>query len=336
MTDSQFAMQQCQVGSDWNRQRLKSLAASQGSNADWLAPVGNTPVLNGVVNSGNINNDWNWHYAKVKASADAEVAFEVPPGMTIGLVYEGELSLEIAGAKHTLKVKRPTAFCFANEVPALLKRKFRAGRIVHKFTLGIRRAWLNAMELDVFIHLKSHQLVTFAATDSVIAATQALVLAPKEGHMLQKLEQMAWVHTLLTASADAVVGAGFTPAKPAEVKTPVLLEQRLLERVREIIQRENILLEDIQIDALAKSLGASVSGIQRMAKKCFGQSLLKHIRQAKLANALRAMRERHLTIGEAAFLAGYKHPSNFSLAFKKAYGVPPGELLGPSSPSYAK
>lgn len=329
MTNNQFAMQQVQAGRQWGENQLRSLAARQSSEVKWQAQQAgeeHAPLLEGTVASASLNQDWHWHYANAVARQDAEVGFCVPPGLTFGLVYEGELQLELAGLKHKLRANQPLAFCFANNAPMQLKRRFKAMQQVHKFTLGVSRAWLNAMELEPFVQHKT-QLTLFAADEVMLQAARSLVaLDGSECDFQQKLNQMASVNTLLSAAAKALNEEGLTRKAPTVSRLSSNLEQRLLATLRDIIQRDNILLENIQVDDLAKTLGTSASGIQRMAKKCFGQSLLQHIRGAKLANAHRAISEQRLSIGEAAFLAGYKHPSNFALAFKRAYGVTPGEV----------
>lgn len=325
MTNGQIAMQNGQANKSWDKQQLISLAARQSSAVSWRHTVNQQTILNGTVKSGSINCDWQWHYARVIADDESQVCFDVPAGMTCGLVFDGELDLQVGGLAHCLKPEAPLAFCFVNALPVPVKRRFKTGVLVHKFTLSISQAWLSAMNLEPYLRHDKVRFVTFAASDQYIEAALSLSNVPEPKNFKCKIQQMTWVNTLLEAAAKAL--GEQTVFQQSVSPSPPVLEQRLVERVRAIIQRENILLEDIQLDDLAKSLGASTSGIQRLAKKCFGQSLLKHIRQAKLANAFTAMKERNLTIGEAAFMAGYKQSSNFSLAFRRAYGLPPGVIL---------
>ena len=81
------------------------------------------------------------------------------------------------------------------------------------------------------------------------------------------------------------------------------------------------------IQAIANEMGMSVSAVQRLSQKLFGESLVHYIRQKKLGRARRALENGEVSIGEAAYLAGYKHASNFAIAFKKAFGISPGVLV---------
>ena len=324
MTNRQYAMQdshQCKI---WNKHQLMLQAAEQSSEISWRKTAEEKPVLTGVVQSARVNGDWHWHFAEAVPSENAEVSFYIPAGMTFGLIYRGELELQLGPCKHHLKTDEPLAFCFTNSTPMRVTRRFKAGALVHKFTLGISRGWLSTMGLEAFIP-ENQQLRAFSASNDVLTAVNSLLTLPKAQNIQHKLQQITNVTTLLNA-AGAVLDEGNAPNNAERFQTPASPEKKLLDCVREIIQRENILLEEIHVDDLAKSLGLSASGIQRIAKKCFGQSLLKHIRQAKLANAFRAIKDRNFSIGEAAFLAGYKQASNFSLAFRKVYGYSPGEI----------
>jgi AraC-like DNA-binding protein len=49
------------------------------------------------------------------------------------------------------------------------------------------------------------------------------------------------------------------------------------------------------------------------------------MRETRLQAARDAMDKDGLTIGQAAFLAGYSSPANFSTAFKRVFGISPSE-----------
>lgn len=70
----------------------------------------------------------------------------------------------------------------------------------------------------------------------------------------------------------------------------------------------------------------STSKLQRMFKLYYNSTVMNYIRTLRLIAARDAICQRGATIGEAAFMAGYRHSSNFCLAFKKAFGENPGEI----------
>lgn len=303
-------------------------AAGQTRGTQWqTAPSDTGPVLRGQVLSNSINGDWQWHYAQAVAEREAQVSFEVPAGLTLGLVFEHELKLKLANKFYLISAHEGAqAFCFNNPEPIKLTRFFEHNASVHKFTLGIQRAWLNSVHLDPAVLVQPKQLLIMPAGDDIQVAVQCLLEACGEHTFERRLQQIQGVNLLLQAFYRTF---SMVPTLQSAVQEHgnLDLEQKLLAQVRELIDDDSLLLEELQVTDIAKRLGSSASGIQRLAKKCFGKSLLQYIRHEKLAEAYRALTQGHMTIGQSAFLAGYKHPSNFALAFKRAYGVAPGEVL---------
>lgn len=81
--------------------------------------------------------------------------------------------------------------------------------------------------------------------------------------------------------------------------------------------------DPLTIDAVAQSVGASVSVVQRCFKELYGMTVFDFVRRRRLDAARDALDNRGVSIACAAFIAGYSAPSSFATAFKKAYGVPP-------------
>lgn len=329
MRNRQMNMQKHQpIPSSWTESRLMVAAAGQSRGTQWqAAPTGTGPVLRGQVLSNSINGDWQWHYARAVAERKAQVSFEVPAGLTLGLVFEHELKLKLANKSYLISAHAGAqAFCFTSPEPIKLTRFFLPNSPVHKFTFGIRRAWLNSMHLNPAVLVQPKKLLIMPAGDDIQVAVQRLLEAGGENTFERRLQQIQDVNLLLQAFYRTF---SMMPTLQSAVQehTNLDLEQKLLAQVREFIDNDSLLLEELQVTDIAKRLGSSASGIQRLAKKCFGTSLLQYIRHEKLAEAYRALSQGRMTIGQSAFLAGYKHPSNFALAFKRAYGVAPGEVL---------
>jgi AraC-like DNA-binding protein len=102
---------------------------------------------------------------------------------------------------------------------------------------------------------------------------------------------------------------------------PQLASRRRSERVRDYVLDN--LDKDLTIDAIAAAVGASVSSVQRDFKVHFRMSVFAFIRGERLARACAALERKGITIAEAAYAAGYADPANFTIAFKRLYGVSP-------------
>jgi AraC-like DNA-binding protein len=90
-----------------------------------------------------------------------------------------------------------------------------------------------------------------------------------------------------------------------------------------ILYIETNLQHNIAVDALAKLGAMSVSSLQRKFKNALGCSVQHYIRRRRLEIAKQQLERGIFSITEAAYTAGYRHPSNFTHAFKKTFGYPP-------------
>jgi len=106
-----------------------------------------------------------------------------------------------------------------------------------------------------------------------------------------------------------------------ERRQPLLASRRQSERVREFVLAN--LERSLTIEEIAQEVGASVSSVQRHFKEHFQMTVFEFIRKERLAQACAALERDGVTIAQAAYAAGYADPSNFAVAFKRVYGVPP-------------
>ncbi len=75
----------------------------------------------------------------------------------------------------------------------------------------------------------------------------------------------------------------------------------------------------------AKYFGYSVSHFSTLIKEGTGRTFLQIIRDIKLGQACRALRETQLSIHAICELVGYENPEHFMRTFKKIYGMTPKE-----------
>lgn len=106
-----------------------------------------------------------------------------------------------------------------------------------------------------------------------------------------------------------------------QIARPSLTTWRQSERVRDYLLEH--LDEPLTIDQIARETGGSVSAIQRHFKEHFGVTVFEFLRARRLEKARDALERTGATIAQAAYIAGYANPSNFTTAFKKAYGIAP-------------
>ncbi|KDM89807.1 helix-turn-helix transcriptional regulator [Photobacterium galatheae] len=82
---------------------------------------------------------------------------------------------------------------------------------------------------------------------------------------------------------------------------------------------------DVRLQEVASASAMSVSVLQRRFRTGLGCTVFDYVRNRRLEKARDMMQLENISVSEAAYLCGYHHPSNFITAFKRKFGVTPGE-----------
>ncbi|PTQ16895.1 AraC family transcriptional regulator [Vibrio splendidus] len=98
-------------------------------------------------------------------------------------------------------------------------------------------------------------------------------------------------------------------------------------KIEDIISYIEINLDQqLSLESIASKFSMSISNLQRRFKQSYNLTINGYIRYRRLYIARQHLERGLVSITEAAYEAGYQHPSNFTSAFKKTFGVPPHEL----------
>lgn len=80
------------------------------------------------------------------------------------------------------------------------------------------------------------------------------------------------------------------------------------------------------VNQLAKDAGMSASKLKTLFKKIYGKALFEYYQEQRMMKAKTMLLSAHYSVKEAALELGFKNLSNFTLAFKKQFGVLPHEF----------
>lgn len=108
-----------------------------------------------------------------------------------------------------------------------------------------------------------------------------------------------------------------------DVKTP---DDKLMTRIMKALD-DNLSNPELTIEMLAHEIGISRVHLHRKLKELTNQTTSDFIRNTRLAQAARILREGKQAISEVAFLVGFESQANFATAFKKLYGMTPREYM---------
>ncbi len=98
-------------------------------------------------------------------------------------------------------------------------------------------------------------------------------------------------------------------------------------KIEDIISYIEINLDQpLSLESIASKFSMSISNLQRRFKQSYNLTINGYIRYRRLDIARQHLERGLVSITEAAYEAGYQHPSNFTNAFKKTFGVPPHVL----------
>jgi AraC-like DNA-binding protein len=79
------------------------------------------------------------------------------------------------------------------------------------------------------------------------------------------------------------------------------------------------------VNQLAKDAGMSASKLKTLFKKIYGKALFEYFQERRMLKAKAMLMSSHYSVKETALELGFKNLSNFTLAFKKQFGVLPHE-----------
>lgn len=101
----------------------------------------------------------------------------------------------------------------------------------------------------------------------------------------------------------------------------------LMEKVMKVINA-HLSDSDLNIDLLTKEVGISRAQLHRKMKEMTGISTSEFIRNIRLEQAARLIKENKINITQVAYSVGFNNQAHFSTVFKKYFGVTPTEYAG--------
>lgn len=99
--------------------------------------------------------------------------------------------------------------------------------------------------------------------------------------------------------------------------------EKMLE-IRRFIDADPVAAKSLSV--IASRFGISQTTLKNGFKNAFGINARDYLLERRMIIGRNAILQHHLTIAEAAYEAGYDHPSNFTAAFKKYFGYPPSNM----------
>jgi len=289
-------------------------------------------LIEGDLISYQVDNSFILHGGRTKELVDFQVLATAKKSLCITILLEGKLDFgydDLDFIYDAAEKQRGVVVSLTRAVS--FRRTLYKNNQVTKLNIILPHEWIinRIRSDDNFSQLISQHLAHFELqlTNEILSLTSDIIKSsgPKtiiEQMNLESLTQQLLVQIFMQLNdATSVIKQQDNEKNINEIKTydPVL--DKLVSYI------EANLNQELSVAHLAKYAAMSISSLQHKFKKSLGISVLSYIRRRRLNIAKQQLEASLMTISEAAYNAGYRHPSNFTSAFKKVFGIPPQDLI---------
>ena len=153
---------------------------------------------------------------------------------------------------------------------------------------------------------------------NIVASNRLAEIVDKYVHKGDKLYLEGKVLELLSLFCDEAIG------KQKNTKDISREDYRCLMEAREII--DNHFLHPLTIAQIAEQCFLSETKLKQGFKICFNCTVYEYIVEKRMEMAYRLLQSGKYKVKDVVWMVGYTNASHFIDAFKKRYGVTPGEI----------
>lgn len=285
----------------------------------------NRTIMKGRVSGSDYHSSLHIHISDNIEVENYSVEAIVKPSLTISIILEGHVEGKIGGQPFSFSAS-PSPVGYLWSIPENLpwSRDIKKNTHVRKVIITVAHDWLidqlsdgNESDQVLYNFINSPmQIHEWALSKRVIALAEQLINPPQGSSFLTRLFMEGRALEIITKALEHTLGKEQTgPAEGGQNKA---------QQIRSHI--EDNINSTLCLKTIAHDLGGSINGLQRQFKTAFGMTIMDYIRERRLIQAREAMEQDGITIAQAAYLAGYNSPANFSTAFKRAFGISPSDL----------
>ncbi|PHV09860.1 helix-turn-helix transcriptional regulator [Chitinimonas sp. BJB300] len=267
----------------------------------------------------------------VRSHAHApQTAVMTPAGLNIVLVLAGQVNVAYGnrafrfGPTTTTRGVRHEGGMVALAEPDSFIRPDAVGHEERKISLSLSPEWLEQSGLnDQAAHREIHRfcqnhlaIARWQPSRRLLDLAEQMLYPPAFAPALQQLHQ--------ESRAIELAGEALASLIPAQPATLPAREKARMQQLRDLLDSgdaDNWSLADITLE-----IGLHEHALQRYFRASFGCTVVDYVRRRKLEQARFAIEQHDISVSDAALQAGYNSPANFATAFKRLFGISPGQL----------
>ncbi|MEM7180796.1 MAG: AraC family transcriptional regulator [Spirochaetota bacterium] len=239
------------------------------------------------------------------------------------LAGEKQLNLQ----EETISLQANEGGLFYNHCGSTVKQQFFAGNRVHMVGVFLSPEFLQHYRTEFAESLFSDKDIERKCAISL----QSYANQPRISLLLQDIVQFSqkspFRYIYLEAKALELVSLQLDALLTADQSASEIpdVEVHKLNKARKILQEEY--LEPPSILELSRRVFLNEFKLKSGFKHLFGTSVYSYLRDYRMEVARSLLDEGKQKVLEVACAVGYSNPSHFAVAFRKRYGINPGELL---------
>lgn len=291
---------------------------------DWFkgSELPDEQVFEGSMTAMNFRNGFGLHTLNALAHQSFEVSAARKPGVVLHCFLEGSTSADLAGKPMNLGrlVGQPVQMVLTtlHETEAFSRRSER-NEYVRKVNICLSLDWLEDNGFGFLSGAEKEPQpdcrYEWIATGDEVRAMESLASHADFSDPV----------TLLQAESLALGLVAGCFAKLNNEGRPEITSSR---EKTQLIRMEELIRGSDKLPTLAEIASAgsvSQSTMRRIFQVTHGCSALSYARQVKLEMARVALKNRKISVAQAARVAGYGGPANFATAFRRQHGISPSE-----------
>jgi DNA-binding response OmpR family regulator/anti-sigma regulatory factor (Ser/Thr protein kinase) len=103
-------------------------------------------------------------------------------------------------------------------------------------------------------------------------------------------------------------------------------DEQLMERIMKVVN-DHLSDSDLNVEMLTSEVGISRAQLHRKMKEMTGLPISEFIRNIRLEQAVRLLKEQKINVTQVAYSVGFSNLAHFSTVFRKQFGVSPSEYI---------
>ncbi|USD63998.1 AraC family transcriptional regulator [Vibrio sp. SCSIO 43136] len=257
-----------------------------------------------------------------------------PPALIFTIVLEGRQKFGYDDLNFDLVAKgsKPKVVAVNLNKPANFRKHLTQDSHFVKLNVIVMREWLDKRiqgEGHLQQFLATHKAYSeFNLSDELAVLANQLISQTEPTSFMANLRLECELQNLAVHLLEQLTFEHQIFATEIDTSSEESLPSHQYHQVEPIISYiEDNISKPVDLAQIASVSAISVSTLQRRFKSQLGMSVTGYIRHRRLEIAKQKLQAGMASITEAAYDAGYQHPSNFTNAFRKTFGQSPSEFV---------